>query len=156
MERNRNWLGVVAVALAGLALVVALAGRFGPGLDRIAFVQAPQAPQALQAPQAPQAPDMRGLPGRGDQGVAPGFERGQGGFHPGRGHGRPDFAHGFARDRHGFGLFGPLAMIFGLVNFLAKIAALGLLAWLLLRLFQQRNTPPAAPTTPAGHDPRVE
>lgn len=148
MERNRNWLGLVAVALAGLALVVALAGRLGPG--QIAFVQAPQAQQA------PQAPDTRGFPGRGDQGVAPGFQRGQGDMHPGRGHGRPDFAPGFAQGRHGFGLFGPLAMIFGLVNFLAKIAALGLLAWLLLRLFQQRTTPPPAPTTPAGHDPRVE
>jgi hypothetical protein len=48
-------------------------------------------------------------------------------------------------------------MIFGLFGALTKLAALGMLVWLLLRLFQQRRaaTPPA-PTTPAGHDPRVE
>lgn len=162
MERNRNWLGIVAVALAGLALVVAIGGRFGPGGRQMAYYygQAPQAPAAPQAPQAPLPPMGEGR-----------FERGPDGFH-GRGgpesfgpgfHGRggPEgFGPGFAQGRHGFGHgFGPLGMIFGLVNFLTKVAALGLLAWLLLRLFQQRQVPPAAPagpTTPAGHDPRVE
>jgi hypothetical protein len=57
--------------------------------------------------------------------------------------------------RHGGpGIFGIFGMLFGMV----KLLAFGLLAWLLLRTFmQRRNTPVATPpTTPAGHDPRVE
>jgi hypothetical protein len=68
--------------------------------------------------------------------------------------GRSEFRAG-PMGRHGHpGIFGIFGMLFGL----AKLVAFGLLAWLLLRMFmQRRNGPPAAPpTTPAGHDPRVE
>ena len=155
MERNRNWLSWAALALAGLALLVALGGRFGG--PRLAYGSLPAAPAA---PAAPLPPDARFEPGRGDPSIpfagelereigprARGFE-GFGHHHGFRG---PGFERG-----HGF--FGPLGLFFGLLGFLTKLAALGLLAWLLLRLFQQRQNgpPPAAPTTPAGHDPRVE
>lgn len=146
MERQRNWLGLIAVALAGLALLVAIGGRLDQGSRWMAFRELP-APPAM--PAQPAAPSMRGE-GR--------FEHGT----------RPELAQGFEREerfagRHGPGFghhgswFGPIGMIFGLLNLLTKVAALGLLAWLLLRLFQQRQMPPpTAPATPAGHDPRVE
>lgn len=148
MERQRNWLVWLALGLAGVALLVALGGRFGG--QRFGFgVPA----VAVTAPEAPRFADERELrrgPG-GPPAFADEIRRGDGdrAFH-GRGFDGPGFGH-----RHGFN---PLGMIFGLVNFLTKLAALGLLAWLLLRLFQQRRNeaPPAAPTTPAGHDPRVE
>src|SRR5690349_7222000 len=38
MENNRNWAGIAAVVLAGLALFVALAGRVGPNFDFSAHV----------------------------------------------------------------------------------------------------------------------
>jgi len=38
MENNRNWAGIAAVILAGLALLVALAGRVGPNFDFSAHV----------------------------------------------------------------------------------------------------------------------
>lgn len=155
MERNRNWQGWVAIALAGLALIVALGGRGPWGGQRMAMwaerdaaqavPAAPAAPAAPQvAPQAPEAPFGRGF-GRGQDG--PRFMHGQGEFREFRG--GPPMMMG----RHGPGIFGILGLIFGL----AKLVALGLLAWLLLRMFnQRRSAPPAAPTTPAGHDPRVE
>jgi len=162
MERNRNWQGWVAIALAGLALIVALGGRSpwgsqqsnrmmwaagdtgaqqgGPG-----FGSAPQAQVAPQAPQAPQAP------------ASPRFGRGQGGqgFGPGQGDHRGMMGQGMMGRHSGPGMLGIFGMLFGL----AKLIAFGLLAWLLLRTFmQRRNAPPAAPpaTTPAGHDPTVE
>lgn len=149
MERQRNWLGLAALILAGLALLVALGGRFsGPRMVAYGYQEAvPAAPAAPAAPRfergqaMPFADNLQREFGPSDhsaRGFGPGFERG----------------HGFG-PRHGFG---PLGMIFGLVGFLTKLAALGMLAWLLLRLFKQRSAglPPAAPTTPAGHDPRVE
>lgn len=165
MERQRNWLGWAALALAGLALLVAVGGRFGGPrmafgyadhmmMAREAVPAAPAAPAAPQAPRFERGPGAQGVPfqgqldreprrGHGDQGFGPGFH----------GRGGPGFA--FRGERHGFG---PIAMIFGLFSALTKLAALAMLVWLLLRLFQQRRAgpPPAAPTTPAGHDPRVE
>jgi hypothetical protein len=84
-----------------------------------------------------------------------------------RGAGGPAWAAGRGESgRHfgpGFGhRFGPIGFLFGLLRGLGQLIALGLLAWLLLRMFNQRNSAPAAPaapaapTTPAGHDPRVE
>ena len=151
MEQRRNWLGWIAVGLAGLALLVALSGRFDRG-ERIAFVSG--APSAPSAPQAPTAPEFFER-GRGE----PHFFRGERGdfdreFQFGRGEFRGEFGPG----HHGFGHrgFGPLGFIFGLIGGLTKLVAFGLLAWLLLKLFQQRRQGPPAPTTPAGHDPRVE
>ncbi|NTU80183.1 MAG: hypothetical protein HGA45_12380 [Chloroflexales bacterium] len=150
MERNRNWLGLIALVLGGLALVVALGGRFGP---HMAYSYQAAVPAVPAAP----APDARFERGRGgppaffSQREPQGMARGDESF--GRGHG-PMMGRGFGRG-HGFG---PLGLLFGLVNLVTKLVALGVLAWLLLRLFQQRRNgpPPAAPTTPAGHDPRVE
>ncbi|MBX0327502.1 hypothetical protein K2Z83_07395 [Oscillochloris sp. ZM17-4] len=161
MQRNWNWQGWVAIALAGLALMVAVGGRSPWGSQQQMPMWAGQQPmrampQAPNAQQAPNAPGGRSF-GRGQdgQGFMPGQrdprsmmgQRGQGDFRSGPmgmmdRHSRPGF----------FGFFG---MIFGL----AKLIGLGLLAWLLLRMFnQRRSAPPAAPvqTTPAGHDPRVE
>jgi hypothetical protein len=154
MEPQRNWLSWAALALAGLALLVAVSGRFsGPRMAYSYEAAAPAAPMAPAAPRFERGHGAQVMPfdqqferemgprGRGGEGFgfqARGFDHGPG-F--GRGHG-----------------FGPFGMIFGLLGFLSKLAALGLLAWLLLRLFQQRRAgpPPPAPTTPAGHDPRVE
>ncbi len=152
MEHNRNWLGWIAIALSAIALVVALGGRFDRG-DRFAYSQS-----APAAPAAPAAPPSFGE-GR--------FERGPGGIPPmmreqmeremrgGEGFRREGFGPGM---EHGFGRhgFGPLGMLFGLIGGLLKLVAFGLFAWLLLKIFQQRRQPPLAPTTPAGHDPRVE
>jgi hypothetical protein len=153
MDRNRNWQGWAAIALAGLALLVALGGRGPWGGGQMSWGRGEQQYAAPPAPAAPQGP---------------------GNFRPeqdgqGRGHGDFRFAQGQTPPRffgagpqggpvmHGRGhpgIFG----IFKLLSGLTKLVALGLLGWLLLRLFtQRRNTPPAAaPTTPAGHDPRVE
>ncbi|WP_299756053.1 hypothetical protein [uncultured Chloroflexus sp.] len=52
--------------------------------------------------------------------------------------------------------------LLGLIDGMLKLAALALLIWLGIRIFRQRQTPPAPPAppapplTPAGHDPRVE
>lgn len=149
MEHNRNWLGWVAIALSAIALVVALGGRFDRG-DRFAYSQS-----APAAPAAPAAPPSfgEGRFERGPSGIPPmireqmGREmRGGEGF----GHGREGFGPGM---EHGFG---PLGMLFGLIGGLLKLVAFGLFAWLLLKIFQQRRQPPFAPTTPAGHDPRVQ
>jgi len=159
MNRNWSWQGWVAIALAGLALVVALGGRMSWGNqgqmmgmwpDRQA-VQAQPAPQAQAAPQAPNASGGQSF-GRGHRGMM-GDGQGMSGMMGGRG----DFRSG-PMDRHGMpGMFGLFGMLFGL----AKLVGLGLLAWLLLRLFTQRRNAaaaatPAPPLTPAGHDPRVE
>jgi hypothetical protein len=156
MEQQRNWLSWAALALAGLALLVAFSGRFSGPRMVYSYESAPPAmPMAPAAPRFERGHGDRVMPfdeqlereigprGRGGEGFGPGFQAR--GFDHGPGFGR---GHGF----------GPLGMIFGLLGLLSKLAALGLLAWLLLRLFQQRRAgaPPAAPTTPAGHDPRVE
>jgi hypothetical protein len=155
METRRNWLVWVALGMAGLALVLALGGRMND--RRMAWnMAAGPAPAAA----APDARAERGGPpafaeGRGGHGGPPAFAEGRGE----RGGPPMGAAYGMMGQRHGFA---PLMMFFGLINALTKLVALGLLAWLLLRLFQQRNaggpptTAPAAPTTPAGHDPRVE
>lgn len=149
MERNRNWQGWLALILAGLALVVALGGRWGN--QSMSWERSTRAVQVVPAapsqvdPVAPTRPDM-----------------------PFRGQMREEMQRGFAFDGpmqrgprswdHGPHMFFPFGIIFGLT----KLIGLGLLAWLLLRLFmQRRQSPPAspagpAPTTPAGHDPRVE
>lgn len=163
MERKRNWLGWAALALGALALVVALGGRFGPG-NRMSMMNDMRAVPA--APAAPQAPDMpygrmfeRGEPGeRGPMAFR--GERDESRFMQGR-HGE-SMMGGMMMERHrpGMGLFG----FFWLLKSLGQLVALGLLAWLLLKLFnQRRNGPPTAtaggpdvPRTPAGHDPRVE
>lgn len=156
MERKRNWLGWAALALGVLALVVAVGGRFDPGGRMMAYA-VPQVPAAPAAPQAPAAP------------FGPRFERDERG--PMAFHGQRDemrFRHERHADgmmmmgRHGgpwMGIFG----LFGLLKALGQLVALGLLAWLLLKLFnQRRNGPqpaaagPDAPRTPAGHDPTVE
>jgi hypothetical protein len=171
MERKRNWLGLIGVVLGGLALVVALGGRFGPqmayrGMGGGGMMGGYQ----NAAPAAPANPPARpqGRFAQGQAGSPDAFTQqyGRGAEHMGRGaqgfsQGRPPMmGRGFAQGRsfgHGHG-FNPLGMLFGLVNGVSKLVALGLLGWLLLRLFQQRRdgSAHAAPTTPAGHDPRVE
>jgi hypothetical protein len=175
MERNRNWFGIIALILGGLALVVALGGRFGPrmaynGMGGMGDYQnaapappaAPAAPAVPVPPAPPAPPDARFGRGRGgppaafSQQAGPGAERmgrGNQGFGPGHGPMGRDFGQGRSFG-HGRG-FNPLGLLFGLFNTVSKLVALGLLGWLLLRLFQQRRSGPA-PTTPAGHDPRVE
>lgn len=152
MERNRNLVAWAALIMAGLALVVAFAGR-GPfgGWERMAV---PAAPVAPAAPIPPGFEDDLREERERFRADAERF-RAEGG----RFFGQQGPMHRFGHDgpRHGFGgwFFGPLMLLKGL----AQLAALGLLAWLLLRLFNQRRNPPAAPavpTTPAGHDPRVE
>ncbi len=145
MGNNRNWIGWAALLLGGLALVVALGGRFAEMRGRMAYVYA-VGPEAAQV-----------MPGAGSM-AGERFERGRFGpsaFVDGHAyqHG-PMMVERFDGPRHGFG---PLAMLFKLIGGLTKLAALGMLAWLLFRLFQQRQQAQvAAPTTPAGHDPRVE
>ncbi len=164
MERSRNWLAWLALALAGLALLAVL----GVGLVATRFITATSAPVAAPAVQAPAAPQASQPP------VGPGgrfAERGRGGppaffaerpEHHGAG---PSLMHGAARHGgHQHGGFWPwhglgwLGVAFGLLRGLAQLVAIALLAWLLLRLFQQGRggQPPVSPTTPAGHDPRVE
>jgi hypothetical protein len=171
MDRNRNWQGWAALALAGLALVVALGGR-GPfgfrGQDR--FVSVESVPAAPVAPAAPQAPGFgRGVPPE----AAAEMER-----HMAEMQGRMAEAQSRMAQAHGrFGHDGPMMMgrgfdhgrggpfgffpLFGLLRGLVNLAALGLLGFVLFTVWRQRRAPAAAasgpaPTTPAGHDPRVE
>jgi hypothetical protein len=163
MERNRNWQGWVAIALAGLALIVALGGHMPwGGRQRNMMMgaagqpgawQAPQGPQAPQAPQGPQAPAGP----RFGRGQGQGQGKGWGMMGQGRGQGmmgQNQFRAGPMGRHGGPGIFGIFGMLFGL----AKLVAFGLLAWLLLRTFMQRRSAPTAPvpTTPAGHDPTIE
>ncbi len=154
MERSRNWIGLAALALGCLALVISLGALFGsrwPGPPATA-TQAP--PGAFIAP----GPGGR-FEGRGSGGPPRAFEQMERKAHPWQYH-----AEGFRFDRHHGGFWSWLSSGFKLLQALTQLAALGLLAWLLLRLFQQGrgNQPPAGPpapagpTTPAGHDPRVE
>jgi hypothetical protein len=146
MERSRNWPAWIALALAGLALVVALGGRADQGGWRphkeFAFgsAQAGRGPDARffheemrpDAPAAPLEPDIDRFMQRGE------------GFGP-----RGDVM--MWREHHrgpGFlGLLGPLFL-------LSQLAGLALLGWLIFKLISDRRNPPAA--TPPAPDPRVE
>lgn len=166
--KQQNWLGWIAVGLAGLALMVALGGFFGGTMMQMRAMRYQQtAPPSSALVLPSEGSSMRGDRGNAgppsfvferqqerNEGMSERMDRGDMRMemgqmaHPSRDHGRS-------------GLFGMVGMFFGLLNALSKMVALGLLAWLLLRLFQQRNansggTPPAPPLTPAGHDPRVE
>jgi len=163
MNRNWSWQGWVAIALAGLALVVALGGRSSWGNSSWGnqgqmmpmWSNQQAAPHAQVAPQA-QAPNNNPGQnfGRGHRGM---MGNGQGMMGNGQGMmGRGDKQRG-----GGMMMMGRSGMpgIFGLLFGLAKIVGLGLLAWLLFRMFTQRRNaaqPPATPLTPAGHDPTVE
>jgi hypothetical protein len=140
MENNRNWQGWIALALAGLALLVALGGRNsgsavtvrveGPG-DAQAWAQ-PVNPRAQQGPRwhdewrAPAPPNAPGF--------GPGAQRFERGFHG-----------GFDREHrgHGFPFFLPFILVGGLI----KLAGVLLIGWLLLRFFRSRRDRPQPPTT---------
>ncbi|MFV9505185.1 MAG: hypothetical protein AB4911_11540 [Oscillochloridaceae bacterium umkhey_bin13] len=166
MNNRPNWLGIGALVLAGLAVLIAMGGFFRSMMfDRtMAYGNAPMA--QVQANPAAE-PGRRGPPAfvyerfEGRNGGPPAFVRER--FED-RNSGPPakmrgnDHAHGAMMMGQRPGMH-PLVMIFGLIDAVSKVVALGLLAWLLLKLYQQRQ--PAgpsgpAPTTPAGHDPRVE
>ncbi|NTW01088.1 MAG: hypothetical protein HGA19_07210 [Oscillochloris sp.] len=148
MNRSWNWQGWLALAISSLALFVALGGNVPWSNQRQTETLSVQiAPQAVESSQVPSEYAGRHF-GRG-QDSSESFQ-----VVPSRGNFREDRSGPMGHYGH-FGFFGPLAMLMGL----AKLVALGLLAWLLLRMFNQRHnhTPPAAPPiTPAGHDPRVE
>lgn len=143
MERQRNWPGWAALLLAGLALFVALGGRspFSNVAERAApWVEPPRA--------APAAPDFReradALREEFRQGRFDGERRVWSDAHPRDFFGPPWYA-----------IFWPLKLLFGL----AQLVALGLLIWLLFRLFSQRRSqPPGGPQPTAGapYDPRVD
>lgn len=157
MERNRNWQGWAALILAGLALVVALGGR-GWGNQSMAWERSSRAVQVAPVAPAQANPAMPAQPNMPSQGH---MQRGmmQRGMQDDFAFGRP-MQHGPRGMNMGRGshMFFPFGMLFGLT----QLIGLGLLAWLLLRLFtQRRQSPPESPagpppTTPAGHDPRVE
>ncbi|MCS6881753.1 MAG: hypothetical protein RMK84_08525 [Oscillochloridaceae bacterium] len=155
MERRRNWLGLAALALASLALVISLGALSGAWRTRPAATVAQTPPVTFIAPgPGGRFEDLRGNP-------PPPFAAPRWKHH----------AEGHHFAPHPGGFFWPwLGFAFKLLQALTQLAALVLLAWLLLRLFQQgrNNQPPAGPsapagppapagpTTPAGHDPRVE
>lgn len=159
MEQRKSWIPWIALVMAGFALVLVLGGRMA---DRRAMMMT--GAMAQPAAQAQVGPEERGGP------PAAMSERFEGGFPPGRAEGlrrdappaafaegrtMPPMAMAMAAHhgpRHGFF---PLMMLFGLINAVAKLVAMVMLAWLLWRLFQQKQAN-AVPTTPAGHDPRVE
>ena len=151
MERSRNWQGWAALILAGLALVVALSGRdglfsHGHG-DRFRFVERPN----IEA--VPMEPEMRAeiLEELHSEQFA---WRDQEWFREG------DPRSIITIEQRRFGphfLFGPLMFLFGL----AQLIGLGLLIWLLFRLFTQKRNQPsgsagAPPANFTPHDPRVE
>lgn len=156
MEHNRNWQGWVALALAGLALMVALVGRNpSPAVTIAVGADAGQA----QAQPAQPAPPFGGRDWRGNAQTQPANPQGRGGDwreydqqgpgfgpnapFPGRGH-HGDFGPG--RPGHGFPFFLPFMLISGLI----KLAGVALVVWLLARWFRNRRNhsqPPSAPTT---------
>lgn len=157
MNKRRNWLAAGAFALAGLALLVALGGFFRSSMMSRSMAYAAMPMAQVQAQAEPQRgwerEDQRGGP---PAFVQERFESRQAGP-PAMMGGQPGHSHGMMMSVHR--PMNPLAMLFGLIDALTKIAALGLLGWLLLTIYKQRQqgtNPPPAPMTPAGHDPRVE
>ncbi len=158
MEKNRNWQGWAALLLAGLALLVALGGRdmaprfFAAGPQAMVHVQA--VPTA-QPPGETFDPRFQGEFERGfrAEGQARPF------YHDQRERAFGPQAEFYAYRHHGPPWFflKPLMFLFGLMQLLG----LGLLLWLLYRLFtQRRGQSPGgfatAPASPPPHDPRVE
>lgn len=149
MENNRNWQGWVALALAGLALMVALVGRNPAPNVTVSVGQAPVAPAAPGAPPAPQPPFFGGRgqgPGqdwRGSQQSAPPFGSEARGF--GRQHGHMDH-FGPMGHRHGFPFFLPFMLVGGLI----KLAGVALIVGLLVRYFRSRRDRPQPPAGPAA------
>lgn len=151
MEDNRNWQGWAALALAGLALMVALFGRnTAPSVT----ITMPNGPSAAQTePQVPPVPPSRAArPDVGPGWLEPQFgPRQQPGFGPGFGDRgprgswdrRPDFGerHGFYRApwHHHPPFFAPFFLLFGLV----RLAGVALLVWLLIKFFQGRRDRPS-------------
>ncbi len=157
MEQRRvNWPAWLALGISLVALVVALGSM---AMSRQAMWTMWAMPGWSNQPMVPNLPPSRLEREKGDRGqfVPPGWrERGK----------RDQFilppsvsGHAMPGMMGGKGWFGGL---FNLIDGLLKLAALALLIWLGIRIFRQRQTPPAPPAppapplTPAGHDPRVE
>ncbi|MGB9738989.1 hypothetical protein [Chloroflexus sp.] len=168
-QRRLNWPAWLALGISIFALIVAfgsmaMSQRATWMMWNVPNWSNPQIPPAVppawhgRGERGPMAP---GWHERGERGpMAPGWhERGERGFAPMPGWGMPGMKGG--KGWFG-GFFGGL---FRLIDGLLKLAALALLVWLGIRIFRQRQnppattpptTPPAPPLTPAGHDPRVE
>lgn len=164
MERSRNLIAWAALALAGIALIAALGALGGlpwPGI-------APGSAQVVTLPPTPAVPPNvppsafacpEHCAKRPKRHEPPAF------FEPFERQGphapfvTPPFAPYFGHRPPG-GFWDWLGFLFWLARGLTELIALGLLIWLLLRLFQQRRDgqPPASPTplTPMGPDPRME
>lgn len=153
MERRWKWPGIVALGLGLLALLALLRG-WGPAAPW-------QTPMTSETGSRPSHIELRQAP----------FERGPAQFERDADRDRPmrSTVHSeLWMERHagppwhgrgshpGTWLLGPAMLLF-LLN---QLAALGLMGWLLFTIWRQHKEqpgqPPAAPTTPAGHDPRVE
>ncbi len=155
-QRRLNWPAWLALGISIFALIVAfgsmaMSQRATWMMWNVPTWSNPQIPPAV--PPAWQ--------GRGERGpMAPDWHgRGEHRFVPMPGWGMPGMKGG----KSWFGGF--LGGLFRLIDGLLKLAALALLVWLGIRIFRQRqnppaatppSTPPAPPLTPAGHDPRVE
>ncbi|MGQ9926209.1 MAG: hypothetical protein ACUVS4_04975 [Chloroflexaceae bacterium] len=153
MQRPRSWPGLAALALASLALLISLGALVSAWWPRPpAFVgQMPPDTFARPGPGSGRFFDE----GRPPPDAPPPFAPPWGKYH----------IEGHRFDRHPGGFFWPwLGAGFKLLQALTQLTALALVAWLLLRLFQQGHgsqppadpPAPAGPTTPAGHDPRIE
>ncbi|WP_129626354.1 hypothetical protein [Candidatus Oscillochloris fontis] len=138
MNRNWNWQGWLAIAISCLALLISLN-------DFISWRGVRQMVENTTNQMVIERSDQH--PGRGNT-KEKHDQNDDAQMMPGRGN-----PHAMPRAHEGWGLFGMIAGLVGMLLDLAKLAGLGLLAWLLWRLFTQRQ---AAPLTPAGHDPRVE
>lgn len=157
---QRNWQVWLAIALGGLALIVALSGRSAPIVQNYEFVR-PEVgsyAQPAQPPQPPQPPQP-GAWQRSDPAGSDSFREFGGSNHgaysyreysgsvdTGEGrfsgmHGREGFRGG-PPHRHGF--FGP----FVLISILFKLVGIGALIFLLVRLFNKQK---ASAAPPAGN-----
>ncbi|MDW8403128.1 hypothetical protein [Chloroflexus sp.] len=163
MEQRRvNWPAWLALGISLVALVVAF-GSMAMSQRAMWTMWAMPGWSSQQA--VPNTPP--GWRERGERGqfTPPGWsERGE------RGQFTPPGWSG--RQMPGMAFKGWLSGLIGLVDGLLKLAALALLVWLGIRIFRQRQNPPAAstppgtppappappapPLTPAGHDPRIE
>lgn len=148
---QRNWQVWLAIALGGLALLVALSGRSAPIVQNYEFArpdvgsyaQPPQPPQAPQAPQA-ERPDFGRHAGPGPDS---GFYREYRGSNDSR---EGPFMGMHGRDGFRGGPFGHRGFFFGpfvLISILFRLAGVGLLLFLLVRLFKKQR---ASATPPAG------